>query len=245
MGDVTLECEGISFSYGSNRVLIDVSLELSTGLVGLVGPNGAGKTTLLRILAGIESPSGGALLVNGKAVRSFRERSRLRELAGYLPQNPHWASLTTVDDFLRYSYRLNNRRDNVADAIDLALGQTRIEHFRNRRLGQLSGGEHRRVFLAGAIVHQPSLLILDEPTAGLDPQQRVSFRALIADLSKSRTVITSTHLIEDLAESSDVIHVLHRGVIGWSGTVAAMETAGASQPGMSRLESGYLNVLGA
>lgn len=243
MADHVLEASSIEFNYGAHRVLNDLNLGVDFGLTGIVGPNGAGKSTLLRVLAGIQRPSGGSLHREGEKVETFRARSQLRARVGYMPQSPNWSRLTSIEEFLTYCFRMNSGRGSAKSAVSGALKRTNTEDFRKRQLGQLSGGEQRRVYLAGAIVHDPPIVILDEPTVGLDPQQRISFRNLVADLAKGSAVLLSTHLIEDLAEAADVVHVLDDGRIRWSGSIDEMVSRAQKRPGMSLLEAGYLDVL--
>ncbi|MGV9182526.1 ATP-binding cassette domain-containing protein [Arcanobacterium canis] len=241
---IVREGKNLRFSYGSREVFSDLNIELPRGLTGLVGPNGAGKTTVLRILAGIIKPSSGYVMHDGEKILSARSRSVLRQKTGYLPQNPTWTSLTSVGDFVEYCFRMNGGRNEVSRAVAAALEATNVYQLRDRKIGQLSGGERRRVYLAGAIVHSPEVVILDEPTVGLDPEQRIHFRQMVENLATESTVLLSTHIIEDLSGIAHAISVLNEGKVIWNGTVDALRSYGEGAKGMSDLEAGYLYVLG-
>lgn len=237
-----LELSGATYKYGRALALDGINLLLPTGLTGLVGPNGAGKSTAMRILAGITVPASGALHLDGQRISTSQERSHLRGLTGFLPQHLSWDRLTSVREYVQYSLTMYGFKGDKKKRASEALELTAIGHLANRPIARLSGGEQRRAFLAGAISHNPEILILDEPTAGLDPSQRISFRTLIHELSEDKIVVVSTHLIEDLGMSADSIVLIQDGRDHWVGTPKELASLGERTDGMTQLESGYLSV---
>ena len=190
--------------------LRDFSLSLAPGVIGLLGPNGAGKTTLMRILATISKPTEGHVTWNGTDI--LRSPDGLRGVLGYLPQDfGVYPNLTPVE-FLSYIA--------AAKGLDAPAARTRIDELlllvnldgeRNQRLGGFSGGMRQRVGIAQALLNDPRLLIVDEPTAGLDPEERVRFRNLLSDLSGERVVILSTHIVSDVEAVATDIAIIVRG----------------------------------
>jgi ABC-2 type transport system ATP-binding protein len=200
-------------SYGAVRALDHVDLDLVHGVTGLLGPNGAGKTTLMRILATLLAPDRGSVRIEGLDPTDARQRLELRRRLGYLPQDlglyPRFTVFELVD-YIAIMKELKDRRERhrrVAAALE-AVG---LEDVSGRRIKTLSGGMARRVGIAQALVADPDLLILDEPTAGLDPQQRARFRELLASLGSRRQVILSTHLVEDVAAICTSVVILWEG----------------------------------
>ena len=238
------------FAYSHHEVLRGLTTEFPVGVSGLLGVNGAGKTTALRVLAGLVPPGGGALVLGGRPVASRAERSRHRSLVGYLPQSPRWYPESTVAELVGYvaASRLG-RGAHVRRAVEQALDAADVAELRDTALGRLSGGQLRRAFLAQAVVHDPPVLILDEPTAGLDPVQRIRLRERVVGLSRTRVVVWATHIIDDLVSMADHVVVLGDGVQRWRGTpdeLAALG-AGARNGGQSGAvsdgERGFLLVL--
>jgi ABC-2 type transport system ATP-binding protein len=215
---------GLRRTYGPVEALAGVDLELSPGVTGLLGPNGAGKSTLLRILATLQAPSDGTVRVGRWDVTDPRERVEIRRRLGYLPQDLGLYPRFTVFEFVDYLAILKELKDprdrhrRVQAAIE-AVGLGDVARRRNRTL---SGGMQRRVGIAQAIVADPALLLLDEPTSGLDPEQRTRFRHLIADLGEHRTVLLSTHLVEDVAAVCQTVIVLLEGAVRFTGTPATL-----------------------
>jgi ABC-2 type transport system ATP-binding protein len=205
---------------GGVRALRDVTLEIDNGMLGLVGPNGAGKTTLMRILAGLLRPSAGTVRVLGCDLASRRERQAVKALLGYLPQELGLYPDLTGREFLDYIAILKGladrpaRRRQIGDLLEVV----GLADAADRRLRTYSGGMKRRLGVAQALLGDPQLLIVDEPTAGLDPQERVRLRNLLADMAGRRTVILSTHIIEDVSQSCTGLVVLNEGRIIFRGT---------------------------
>ncbi len=190
--------------------LREFSLSLSAGVVGLLGPNGAGKSTLMRILATISKPTGGTVLWNGTDIA--RSPDGLRQVLGYLPQDfGVYPNLTPVE-FLEYIAAAKGlTSDGARRRIDELLLLVNLGGERNQKLGGFSGGMKQRVGIAQALLNDPRLLIVDEPTAGLDPEERVRFRNLLSDLSGDRVVILSTHIVSDVEAVATDIAVIAKG----------------------------------
>ncbi|MCM3661183.1 ATP-binding cassette domain-containing protein [Georgenia satyanarayanai] len=244
-----ITAEELTFRYGQHEALRGVSGTWGAGVVGALGANGAGKTTLLRVLAGIAAPSGGRLTVDGVSVTSRADRSRLRAQVGFLPQAPRWLPELTVAEFVTYFGRLRMGRQGVDAAVCRAVEAVGLEESRDVQLGHLSGGQRQRAFIAQAIVHSPRILILDEPSAGLDPRQRIRLRGLLATLAADRLVLISTHLVEDLQQFASHILVLNEGRALWQGSFADLQARGkrdrSEEYGLaSDAEAGFLSLIG-
>jgi ABC-2 type transport system ATP-binding protein len=249
--------EGVRKAYGGVPALADLDLELRPGITGLLGPNGAGKTTLIRILATLLAPSAGRVLVNGWPTTDPAGRVQIRRRLGYLPQDLGLYPRFTVFEFVDYLAILKEL-DDPADRhrrVRAALAAVELEDVAGRKLRSLSGGMRRRVGIAQAIVADPELLLLDEPTTGLDPEQRMRFRQLIAGLGTQRTVVLSTHLVEDVAAVCTQVVVLWQGRARFSGTPSELRQLAEGQVWSStedgagavsswRTETGAYRVLG-
>ena len=214
---VTLQVERVSKLYGGFVALQEVELELGCGVYGLLGPNGAGKTTLMRIMTDLLAPSRGRVLCNGRDIHALG--ADYRDLLGYLPQDFGVYPNFTAEGFLCYIARLKGlgravARQKTAELLEL-VGLT---DRRKRRLGGFSGGERQRVGIAQALLNEPQVLILDEPTAGLDPQERIRFRGLLNRLGKDRLVLLSTHIVSDVESAADQVILLRRGQVIGQGT---------------------------
>jgi ABC-2 type transport system ATP-binding protein len=208
---LTLNIEGVSKQYTRTFWgLSDVSLNLSSGVLGLLGPNGAGKSTLMRILATITKPTTGKVTWNGTDIA--KSPDELRAVLGYLPQDfgvyPH---LTPVE-FLEYLASIKGLDGKAArNRIEELLQLVNLTEVRKRPLGGFSGGMKQRVGIAQALLNDPHLLIVDEPTAGLDPEERARFRNLLSDLSSERIVILSTHIVSDVEATATMIALISKG----------------------------------
>jgi ABC-2 type transport system ATP-binding protein len=206
---------GLSLRYGRTRALRGVELRLGPGLTGLLGPNGAGKTTLMRVLATVLAPDGGTLTLLGRDPGDPAERAEIRRRLGYMPQEPGFHPRFTAFEFLDYVAILKEHVDRRArhDEVRRVLALVGLEGVAQKRTRALSGGMRRRLALAQALLGDPRLLILDEPTAGLDPEQRLRFRDLISQLGGERTILVSTHQTEDVAALCPQVVVLADGVV--------------------------------
>ena len=202
---------------GHVSALQDISLGIEPGVLGLVGPNGAGKSTLMRILATITRPTSGTVTWQGDDIARFPDR--LRAVLGYLPQDfgiyPH----LTPGEFLQYMAAIKGLSSRAAGRrIDELLAVLNLADVRRRPLGTFSGGMRQRVGIAQALLNDPEVLIVDEPTAGLDPEERVRFRNLLSELSGARIVILSTHIVSDVEAVATHIAILKQGRLVQCGT---------------------------
>ncbi|MCU0639901.1 MAG: efflux RND transporter permease subunit, partial [Candidatus Krumholzibacteria bacterium] len=193
------------------RALAGVSLEIEKGMFGLLGPNGAGKTTLMRIICGILDQSYGKIDINGIDINEKREE--LQGLIGYLPQEFGMYENMTAWEFLNYQGILKGLTDREAreKMVEYVLGAVHMDESRDTAIGSFSGGMKQRIGIAQILLHLPRILVVDEPTAGLDPRERIRFRNLLVELSRDRVVIFSTHIIEDIYSSCNKVAVLDRG----------------------------------
>jgi ABC-2 type transport system ATP-binding protein len=190
--------------------LRNVSLSLETGILGLVGPNGAGKSTLMRILATITKPTGGQVTWNGSDI--VQAPDKVRAMLGYLPQDFGVYPNLNVVEFLEYLAAIKGLDGRTArQRIDELLQLVNLAGVRKQPLGSYSGGMKQRVGIAQALLNDPQLLVVDEPTAGLDPEERVRFRNLLSDLSGERIVILSTHIVSDVEATATHIALIRRG----------------------------------
>lgn len=194
-----------------DKIAVDkFSVTLSSGIYGLLGPNGSGKTTLMRILADVSSASSGDILVNGESKSKLG--AEYRDLIGYVPQNIGFYKNFTAEKFLYYVAALKGVDKNIEKSkIDELLKFVNLEQDRKRRIGKFSGGMKQRLGIAQALLNDPKILILDEPTAGLDPNERIRFKNLIAQLSKGKIVILSTHIVSDIEFIANEVLVMKDG----------------------------------
>ncbi|WP_116952324.1 ABC transporter ATP-binding protein [Jiangella endophytica] len=232
--------------YRRRTALNGLDLRLGAGVHGLLGPNGAGKTTLMRVLATVVRPaSGGVTVLDGDVTGDARLRQVRRRL-GYLPQQFGYYPRFTVREFVEYFAWLKEvPRDRIPAAVDRAIERAGLLDRADERLKRLSGGMLRRAGIAQAIVNDPDVLLLDEPTAGLDPEQRVDFRELLRVLGVDACVLVSTHLVEDVAAACADVTLLHEGRAVFRGTPAELAARGAGGDGDSPIERGYTAVLRA
>jgi ABC-2 type transport system ATP-binding protein len=220
MPDTTLlRLENVSRRLAGRIIVENVALSLDRGSVlGLLGVNGAGKTTTLRMICGVLAPSSGRVFVDGTDIR---EDSRHTASAlGYLPETPPLYAELRVAEYLTFCARLRRLRGKALSAsVENVIEHCGLGDVRHRLIGNLSKGYQQRVGIAQAIVHDPALIVLDEPASGLDPLQSANIRALIRELGKERAVILSTHLIADVSQCCDRVAILHRGRLRYDGSV--------------------------
>lgn len=246
MAATGIEIQGLVQQFGRTEVLHGVDLEAGKGVFGLLGPNGAGKTTLLRTLATIIKPSKGSLRMLGYDPADSGERRALRQRLGYLPQTLGYYPNFTVFEFVEYFALLKEvPSEEIRPAVAKAIERVDLAEKAKSKLRTLSGGMLRRVGIAQAIVNEPELLLLDEPTAGLDPEQRVAFRSLIREFAEHGTVIVSTHLVEDVGAACTDVALLGGGSVLFRGTPEELVGIGKKGRGVgdSPLERGYSAVL--
>lgn len=209
--DLSIQVEHLSKLYKQQKAIDDLNFNINSGeIVGFLGPNGAGKTTTMKILTGYIPPSSGKAFVNGLDVEE--NAIEVRKLIGYLPEhNPLYTDMYVKEylEFVASIYKLSNRKQRVDDMIEL----TGLTLERHKKIGQLSKGYRQRVGLAQAIIHNPKVLILDEPTSGLDPNQIAEIRNLITNIGKEKTVLLSTHIMQEVEAMCTRVMIINKGVI--------------------------------
>ncbi|MEV4189480.1 ATP-binding cassette domain-containing protein [Streptosporangium canum] len=231
----TVTVRGLTKRYGRNAVLDGLTLEFGRGVTGLLGPNGAGKTTLLRSLATTLAPDGGQVRALGLDPADRGQRTDLRRRLGYLPQEPGFYphfTLFELVDYVAILKELTDRRERHRE-VRRVLAEVDLADRARTKVRKLSGGMKQRLALAQALLGTPDLLILDEPIVGLDPEQRMRFRALVSRLGESRTVLLSTHQTEDVAALCERVIVMNRGRVVFQGTPAELATAASGQVWLS------------
>ncbi|MBB4688302.1 ABC transporter ATP-binding protein [Amycolatopsis jiangsuensis] len=241
-----IQAEGLKVRVGGKRMAVDgLDLALGIGVHGLLGPNGAGKTTLIRALATVLRPTAGGLTLLGGKVGGLDQRA-LRRRIGYLPQSFGYYKRFTVREFVEYIAWLKDMpKKDVPDAVQRAIERVGLADRADDKMKTLSGGMVRRVGIAQAIVNDPQILLLDEPTAGLDPAQRVRFRELLQELGRDTCVLVSTHLVEDVATACTDVILFAAGKLVFQGTPDDLAAAGsANDVGDSPIERGYSALLG-
>ena len=210
---MSLEVTQLTKIYGSQKALSEVSFSVKPGrILGFLGPNGAGKSTTMKIICGFISPDEGSVRVMGK--EQGKDAKAISSLIGYLPENNPLYHDMYVKEFLRFSgglYGLSGQKLNKR--VDLMLDKTGLNPEKHKKISQLSKGYRQRVGLARALIHDPSVVILDEPTTGLDPNQLVEIRALIKEISENRTVILSTHIMQEVEAICDDVVIISKGEI--------------------------------
>ncbi|MBE7555501.1 MAG: ABC transporter ATP-binding protein [Anaerolineales bacterium] len=214
-----IEITDLTKTYSGNvTALRSITLEIGSGMFGLVGPNGAGKTSLMRILAGLIQPTSGQVRIFGHDVTRPAGQMAVKAQLGYLPQELGLYPNLTAFEFLDYIARLKGlTRQASRQQVAEALAQVHLTEVAQRRLKTYSGGMKRRVGIAQALLGQPRLVIVDEPTVGLDPEERVRLRNLLSDLAGRCTVILSTHIIEDISQSCRALAVMSQGQVLFQG----------------------------
>ncbi|BCL77605.1 multidrug ABC transporter ATP-binding protein [Ktedonobacteria bacterium brp13] len=212
---------------GGVRALTDVDLVIPNGMYGLLGPNGAGKTTLMRILAGILRPTSGTIQVGEYNGKTERSRTAIKRMLGYLPQDLGIYPDLSAREFLDYVGILKglDERKMRKRRVDELLELVALSDVASRKLKTFSGGMKRRVGIAQALLNDPQLLIVDEPTAGLDPEERIRFRNLLSDLGGNRIVLLSTHIVEDIAQTCRFLAIMNKGHITFQGDTIELTDA--------------------
>ena len=216
-----VKIEHLSHKYSSAWAIRDINMEISqTGIVGLLGSNGAGKSTTMNILCGALNQTEGVVYINGINLRE--DPGSAKQQIGFLPQNPPLYMDLTVDEYLTHcAYLRMVEKPNVKPALEDAKERCGIGHFSKRLIGNLSGGYRQRVGIAQAIIHQPKLVVLDEPTNGLDPNQIIEVRGLIREIAVDRAVIFSSHILSEVQMLCKEIKMIEEGRIVFSDTMDA------------------------
>lgn len=216
---MNISIQGLNKVYGNGKhALRDINLEIESGMYGLLGPNGAGKSTLMRILVTLMKPTSGQILIDGMDIT--KNRSEIREILGYLPQDFRFFTKLKTWEFLDYAARLagiKNKKERM-QKVDLWLENVGLFDARDRNADKLSGGMKRRLGIAQALIGDPKLLVVDEPTTGLDPEERIRFRNILSDISShDAIIILSTHIVGDISSICQSMTLLDNGNLGFNG----------------------------
>jgi ABC-type multidrug transport system ATPase subunit len=217
---VKIEIKGLNKVYpNGNHALKDVNMTIENGMFGLLGPNGAGKSSLMRILVTLAKPSSGQILVNGLDLQ--KNRKEIRSMLGYLPQDFRFFAKLRTYEFLDYIARLAgmNQSSKRKDAVEKMLEEVGLYEARNRYANNLSGGMKRRLGIAQALIGDPQIIIVDEPTTGLDPEERIRFRNLLTRISERDVVIIlSTHIVGDISSTCTDMALMNKGLLAFKGS---------------------------
>lgn len=215
--EVKIKIKGLNKNYGEKKALDQVDLEIPQGMFGLLGPNGAGKTTLMKVIATLQKKSSGNVNICGVPVEKC---SQIRELIGYLPQDFSMYGNMSAYEALDYLAVLSGMsREERREKVPQMLEKVNLQNQKKTKVKAMSGGMKRRLGIAQAMIHDPKVIIVDEPTAGLDPEERVRFRNLLCEVAKDRIVLLSTHIVGDIEATCEEIAVLNLGKIIFRGTV--------------------------
>jgi ABC-2 type transport system ATP-binding protein len=220
----SISMRGVGRTFGATRALADVDLDLEPGVIGLLGPNGAGKTTLLRLLATALPPSQGEIRVLGRDPQVPTERTDIRRRLGYLPQEVGFPRGFSAFAFVDYIALLKEWTEPATRHAEVrrVLDQVGLSDVATKRIRAMSGGQRRRVALAQALLGPPPVLMLDEPTSGVDPEQRVTLRTVLAEIARTSIVVLSTHQTDDVAALCERVIVLDRGRVRYDGQVTQL-----------------------
>lgn len=219
MNQSIVKVEKLSHKYSVQWAVRDINFEISqTGIVGLLGSNGAGKSTIMNIICGVLSQTEGDVYINGINLR--KDPVAAKQNIGFLPQKPPLYGDLTVDEYLTYAAQLRKMDPkDIPAALEVAKEKCGISHFSKRLIKNLSGGYQQRVGIAQSIIHNPKLVVMDEPTNGLDPNQILDVRSLIKDIAKDRAVLISTHILSEVQATCDRIMMIEHGSVVFSGTI--------------------------
>lgn len=218
-----IEIRNLSKNFGQKQALKDVNLEIGQGMFGLLGPNGAGKTTLMKVLTTLTKKSSGEVMLCGIPVEQC---SQVRQIIGYLPQDFSMYGNMGAYEAMDYLAVLSGMKKKERDIkVPEMLEKVNLGDQHKTKVKAMSGGMKRRLGIAQAIIHDPRIIVVDEPTAGLDPEERVRFRNLLCEIAKDRIVLLSTHIVGDIEATCENIAVLNHGEILFKGTVSQLLTA--------------------
>jgi ABC-2 type transport system ATP-binding protein len=221
---MNIEITGLSKIYPNGHAAIkNIDLQIGSGMFGLLGPNGAGKSSFMRILVTIQKATSGKVIMDGMDIDAHRDE--IRKMVGYLPQDFTFFSKLKTWEFLDYAAQLSTnlkKKDRLAK-VDRLLDQVGLLDVRERMANKLSGGMKRRLGIAQALIGEPRLLVIDEPTTGLDPEERIRFRNILSDLSqKDVTIILSTHIVGDISSTCHNMAMLNKGEVAFKGSPEGM-----------------------
>jgi ABC-2 type transport system ATP-binding protein len=220
---MSIKIENLTKYYGNNPAVKDISFEVKTGeIVGFLGPNGAGKTTTMKLITTYISQNSGKIFVDGLDTES--DSLSVRKKIGYLPeQNPLYSDMNVID-YLKYAAELQAvEKSLINDSVKKMVRVCGLEDVKHKDIGELSKGYRQRVGLAQAMIHNPEVLLLDEPTSGLDPNQIIEIRKLIKDLGKQKTVILSTHILQEVQATCSRVIIINKGEIVADGTTDSLQ----------------------
>lgn len=239
-----IKVENLTKYFGATKAVDDVSFEIRKGeILGFLGPNGAGKTTTMRIIAGFFAPDKGKVTIDGVPVD--QENNEIQKKIGYLPENNPLYKEMLVAEFLELAAELSHVPKNKKEAaLDFVVSAVGIKNVFYKPIAELSKGYKQRVGIAAALIHRPDIIIMDEPTEGLDPNQRAEIRALIKKLSQDHTIIISTHVMQEASAVCDRLLVINKGKIVADGTVAELSRKAEQRTVMAvDIEGGRIEVL--
>lgn len=228
MSNLLIQADNLHRHYGQTQAVNGLSFELQRGdVLGFLGPNGAGKSTTMQMLAGVLPPSAGRILIDGIDLRE--KPAAAKQKMGYLPETPPLYPELTVDEYLAYCGRLRKLvKKQLPEAVAQAKQQCGLNPQGTRLIGHLSKGYQQRVGIAQAILHQPEVVILDEPTVGLDPNQIIEIRTLIAELGQHHGVILSTHILPEVQAVCNKVQIIHQGQLVYNSSLQHMTQHGGS-----------------
>lgn len=223
MEQAIVRVENLSHRYNIQWAIRDINFEISqNGVYGLLGSNGAGKSTTMNIMCGVLRPTQGNVFING--IDICKHPIEAKHHIGFLPQKPPLHMELTVEEYLIHCANMRQiPTTQIKEALEKVLERCKINHFRKRLIRNLSGGYQQRVGIAQAIIHEPKIVVLDEPTNGLDPNQIVEIRHLIKEIAEERTVILSTHILPEVQATCDYIQMIEQGSLVFSGTVSEFD----------------------
>jgi len=236
-----IEVKNLVKKYGKTTALNGISFELEEGeIVGILGPNGAGKTTLLRVIVDFLNPTSGSVVIDGLDVAKSKFKQKIKNRIGYLPEHTPLYNDMTVSEYLEFIGKMqeidNERLDEkIANVVE----KCGLKEKKNAEISTLSKGYKQRTGIAQALIHDPKIVILDEPTTGLDPNQRIEIRELIKEIGKSKTVILSSHILSEVQATCSRVLIINKGEIVADGTPEELERKGRSRP-LINVEVEYL-----
>ena len=207
-----LEIKNVTVRFGKNTILDHINLKLEPGIYALLGENGAGKTTLIRVLTTLLVPASGSVLYNGTDIQKLG--SRFRDKVGYMPQYAFYYPDFSAEEFLKYMCILKHiPKKEQKERIWTLLRSVNLDQEKRKKIGNFSGGMRQRLGIAQTLLNDPEIIILDEPTAGLDPNERIRFRNLISEISKNKIVLLATHIVQDVELTANHVILMHKGKI--------------------------------